>query len=230
MDTTPITLHIPDFTSPHILSRSYHSSPHFRIRNSSKPIGEGAWNDVTVTQINREEAHTLAIPFATAEEDVRNKSIEQSPYFLSLNGTWKFRWTGNPETKPAGFQENNFNTNDWDDITAPSVWQLYGIRHGKEWDQPLYVNTRYPFTYDGTPRRDGENGNIRDFDLFLSNDPNVWGNPVVSGQFGNNSTPQSIKISSKPEVRYFKLVAKSEVNGRPWASAAELGIKASVRK
>ena len=108
---------------------------------------EGAWNDVTVTQINKEEAHTHAIPFAT-EEDVRNNSIEQSPYFLSLNGTWKFKWTGNPETKPAGFQENNFNTKDWDDITVPSVWQLYGIRNGKEWDHPLYVNTRYPFTYD----------------------------------------------------------------------------------
>ncbi|MBK5196354.1 MAG: DUF4981 domain-containing protein, partial [Proteiniphilum sp.] len=106
-----------------------------------------AWNDVTITQINREEAHTLAIPFAT-EEDVRNNNIEQSPYFLSLNGTWKFRWTGNPETKPAGFQENSFNTSDWDDITVPSVWQLYGVKHGKEWDQPLYVNTRYPFTYD----------------------------------------------------------------------------------
>ena len=106
-----------------------------------------AWNDVTVTQINREEAHTLAIPFAT-EEDVRNNSIEQSPYFLSLNGTWKFRWTGNPETIPAGFQSEGYSTSDWDDITVPSVWQLYGIRHGKEWDQPLYVNTRYPFTYD----------------------------------------------------------------------------------
>jgi len=49
-----------------------------------------AWNDVTITQINREEAHTLAIPFAT-EEDVRNKRMELSPYYLSLNGTWKFR-------------------------------------------------------------------------------------------------------------------------------------------
>jgi beta-galactosidase len=93
---------------------------------------DGAWNDVTVTQINREEAHTLAIPFAT-EEDVRNNSIEQSPYFLSLNGIWKFRWTGNPETKPAGFQENSFNTNDWDDIKVPSVWQLYGVKHGRPW-------------------------------------------------------------------------------------------------
>lgn len=108
---------------------------------------EEAWNDVTITQINREEAHTLAIPFAT-EEDVRNKSMEQSPYYLSLNGTWKFRWSGNPETKPEGFQADDYSTSDWDDITVPSVWQLYGVKHGKAWDQPLYVNTRYPFTYD----------------------------------------------------------------------------------
>ncbi len=108
---------------------------------------EGAWNDVTITQINREEAHTLAIPFAS-EDDVQSKSIEESPYFLSLNGIWKFRWAGNPETLPIGFQESNYNTSDWDDITVPSVWQLYGIKNNKEWDQPLYVNTRYPFTYD----------------------------------------------------------------------------------
>lgn len=113
----------------------------------AQDIWEGAWNDVTITQINREEAHTLAIPFAS-EEDVISKSMEQSPYFISLNGTWKFKWTPNPETKPIGFHENNFDTREWDDITVPSVWQLYGIKNGKKWDQPLYVNVRYPFTYD----------------------------------------------------------------------------------
>lgn len=29
---------------------------------------DNAWNDVTVTHINREEAHTLAIPFASEAE------------------------------------------------------------------------------------------------------------------------------------------------------------------
>lgn len=28
------------------------------------------------------------------------------------------------------------------------MWQMYGIRHNKPWDKPLYVNTGYPFTYD----------------------------------------------------------------------------------
>ena len=131
------------------------SSPIF-----SQDNWEGAWNDLTITQINREEAHTLAIPF-TSEEDVISKSLEQSPYFISLNGTWKFWWTANPETKPEGFQENSFDTSNWDDITVPSVWQLYGIKNGKKWDQPLYVNTRYPFTYD------------KDYNV-MANRPDEW--------------------------------------------------------
>jgi len=108
---------------------------------------DGAWDNVSITRINREEAHTLAIPFAS-EEDVHHKRMEESPYYLSLNGIWKFRWARNPEAKPAGFQDPAYNVSEWDDIVVPSVWQLYGIRKGKNWDKPLYVNTRYPFTYD----------------------------------------------------------------------------------
>lgn len=108
---------------------------------------DNAWNDVTVTHINREEAHTLAIPFAS-EAEVRNKSMEESPYYLSLNGTWKFHWSANPETRPEEFHKEGYSTADWEEITVPSVWQLYGVQNGRKWDKPLYVNTRYPFTYD----------------------------------------------------------------------------------
>jgi len=76
-----------------------------------------------------------------------------------------------------------------------------------------------------TPRSDGENGNIRDFDLYFSNNPNQWG-PAISGRFARGASTQSIKIDSRPTARYFKLVAKSEVNGKAWTSAAELGIVA----
>lgn len=44
------------------------------------------WDDVTVTQVNREAAHTLSIPYAS-ESDVADDAMESSPYFLSLNGT-----------------------------------------------------------------------------------------------------------------------------------------------
>ncbi len=107
------------------------------------------WDDVTVTQKNREEARTLEIPFKT-EQDVQSKSIEQSDYFQSLNGTWKFKWVPDPAQKPADFEKSFSNASGWDDITVPSVWQIYGLRNNKNWDKPLYVNTRYPFTYNST--------------------------------------------------------------------------------
>ena len=107
------------------------------------------WNDVKITQKNREASHTIEIPFAT-EQEVQSKSIEESTYFQSLNGTWKFNWVPDPSQKPADFYTSFSNASGWDDIHVPSVWQVYGVRNNKNWDKPLYVNTRYPFTYNST--------------------------------------------------------------------------------
>ena len=90
------------------------------------------WDDVKTTSINREEAHMLALP-----------ETQQS-----LNGTWKFRWAANPSQRPANFFTTDFNDSRWEEIEVPSAWQVYGFHHNKSWDKPLYVNTRYPFTYD----------------------------------------------------------------------------------
>ncbi len=114
------------------------------------------WDDVRVTQKNREEARTIEIPFAS-EQDVQTKTIEQSTYYQSLNGTWKFNWVPDPSQKPADFQTSISKATGWDDITVPSVWQVYGIRNGKNWDKPLYVNTSYPFTYNSTTYKVQEN-------------------------------------------------------------------------
>lgn len=105
------------------------------------------WDDVTVTQVNREVAHTLSIPYGS-ESDIENNLMEASPYFLSLNGVWKFKWVPDPSQKPIDFYVPSYDVSGWDDIEVPSVWQMYGIRHNKPWDKPLYVNTGYPFTYD----------------------------------------------------------------------------------
>ena len=105
------------------------------------------WDDVSITSLNREKAHMLPIPFAD-EESVATGNMENSPYYLSLNGTWKFRWAGTPQAAPADFFRDDFNASGWDDIDVPATWQVYGVRHGKNWDKPLYVNVMYPFTYD----------------------------------------------------------------------------------
>ena len=104
------------------------------------------WDDVSVTSVNRIQSHDLSIPFDEAE-DAHSLDLSRSPYYLDLNGTWKFRWSALPSKVPAGFYADNYDVSSWDDITVPMPWQMYGVRKNKSWDKPLYVNTRYPFTY-----------------------------------------------------------------------------------
>ena len=110
-------------------------------------MAQNEWNDVSVTQVNREVSHTTAIPFES-ESALLTKNIEESNYFQSLNGTWKFNWVADPSKKPGNFFQPSYNVGSWDNIEVPSNWQVYGVRNAKSWDKPLYVNTSYPFTYD----------------------------------------------------------------------------------
>ncbi|MBO7136910.1 MAG: glycoside hydrolase family 2, partial [Bacteroidaceae bacterium] len=104
------------------------------------------WDDVSVTSLNRVQSHDLSIPFTDAVA-AHSLDLSQSPYFLDLNGTWQFRWSALPSQVPTGFYADDYDVSSWDQITVPMPWQMYGVRNGKKWDKPLYVNTRYPFTY-----------------------------------------------------------------------------------
>ena len=117
----------------------------FLIGNFSL-FSQNEWDDVTITEINKEAAYAISIPFQT-EQQVQTLRTEDSPYYISLNGTWKFNWAKDPNSKPAGFHEKSFNVSAWDNIDVPSSWQIYGVRNNKSWDPPVYINTRYLFTY-----------------------------------------------------------------------------------
>ena len=54
------------------------------------------WDDVSVTSVNREVAHTLSIPFAN-ESAVHENDMCGSPFYQSLNGVWKFKWVNSPD-------------------------------------------------------------------------------------------------------------------------------------
>ena len=82
------------------------------------------------------------------------------------------------------------------------------------------------FTY--LPRRGGTlNGTIRDYAIYVSRDNEVWSEPAAQGSFANiknNPVEQQVRFDEPREGRFIKLLALSEVNDNPWASAAEIGV------
>ena len=68
----------------------------------------------------------------------------------------------------------------------------------------------------------GNNGTIKDYEFYLSNDKKKFGQPVVKGAFAKRNGENVVKFSKPAKARYAKLRALSEVNNNPWTSIAEL--------
>jgi len=74
------------------------------------------------------------------------------------------------------------------------------------------------------PRQDGiSNGRIAGYQIYISADGVTWGSPARTGVWANSATEKVVHFTAKTG-RYVRLVATSEVNGRIWASAAEINI------
>ncbi|TJY40852.1 DUF4981 domain-containing protein [Cohnella pontilimi] len=84
------------------------------------------------------DAHATLISYNSLEEALKGDR-EASPYRMSLNGTWKFAWAKNPDSRIVNFYERDFDTSGWADMPVPSQWQLQG------YDYPQYSNVRYPW-------------------------------------------------------------------------------------
>lgn len=104
------------------------------------------WSNQYVSGVNKETACQIAIPFAN-EQQATNLPIEESPYYKTLNGTWKFHWVADPKDRPLDFCQPGYDVSSWEDIKVPANWQIEAVRNNKNWDKPLYCNVIYPFSY-----------------------------------------------------------------------------------
>lgn len=96
------------------------------------------WENPAVYQLNREPARAAFLPYADEASAIADDYI-RSPWFLSLDGNWKFQWSPTPDQRPKDFYKTDFNVINWKEISVPSNWELkgYGI--------PIYTNITYPF-------------------------------------------------------------------------------------
>lgn len=93
------------------------------------------WEDPLVFNVGQEKPHVRTIPLTNSNQ----AKVEDSPYYYSLNGVWKFHWVRKPKDRPINFFEPNFDDSNWGNIPVPANWELEG--HGI----PIYVNEQYPF-------------------------------------------------------------------------------------
>jgi len=91
-----------------------------------------------IVSVNRMPMRATAFAYenkALAEKRVK----EQSAFFLSLNGSWKFNWVQNPNDRPKDFYKTDFDDRQWKNFAVPANWELNG------YGLPIYVNHPYEF-------------------------------------------------------------------------------------
>ena len=96
------------------------------------------WENTAVNSRNREPARAYSMPLASADAALTDALEPATPYRISLNGTWKISWCGNPALRPLHFWTTDFDDSDWFTIDVPSCVEMRGF------GSPGYVNVRYP--------------------------------------------------------------------------------------
>ncbi|MDD3491211.1 MAG: hypothetical protein PHR62_15150, partial [Paludibacter sp.] len=98
----------------------------FRYSNETAPTGK-EWESPQDLSLNKEQPRAWFFSFQDTE-NARKVLPENSEYWLSLNGTWKFNWVKHPDLRPKTFFNPAFDVSKWDDIPVPSSWNIYGIQ------------------------------------------------------------------------------------------------------
>lgn len=99
------------------------------------------YEDFSVLHENTMPARAYFIP-ASKRMDNLVEHREESDRMQLLNGTWKFQYFNSIYDVQEPFFEKDYDTENFDEIQVPSVWQMAG------YDTHQYTNIRYPFPFD----------------------------------------------------------------------------------
>ena len=99
------------------------------------------YENLSVLHENTMPARAYYIP-ASKRMDNLVEHREESDRMQLLNGTWKFQYFNSIYDVQEPFFEKDYDTENFDEIQVPSVWQMAG------YDTHQYTNIRYPFPFD----------------------------------------------------------------------------------
>ena len=99
------------------------------------------YENLSILHENTMPARAYYIP-ASKRMDNLVEHREESDRVQLLNGTWKFQYFNSIYDIQDSFFEKDYDTEHFDVIQVPSVWQMAG------YDVHQYTNIRYPFPFD----------------------------------------------------------------------------------
>lgn len=145
------------------------------------------WQNPAVFEINKLYPRTRVVPLDDNKpNEVVNSFmvylntqglVSRSPYYLTLNGIWKFHFVHSADLCPNDFYRLNYDDSNWDDFKVPANWEFngYGV--------PIYVNTSNEFSDKDLPKVPVDGNSVgsyrRHFDL-----PSNWKGRKVYINFG----------------------------------------------
>ncbi|MFI3258575.1 MAG: glycoside hydrolase family 2 TIM barrel-domain containing protein [Rikenellaceae bacterium] len=150
------------------------------------------WQDPTINQVNRAPMHTAYFAYNSAEEAEKGAK-ELSENFMTLNGTWKFNWVKDADSRPLDFYRLDFNDKGWGEMPVPGVWELNG------YGDPIYVNVGYPWRSQfksDPPKFPTENNHVGSYRKSFTL-PKSWAGDEVFAHFGSVTSCMYLWVNGK---------------------------------
>ena len=76
------------------------------------------WKNASIVKVNKEYPRTLFMTYDSKSEALNTK-FENSKYYKSLNGTWKFHFADAYKQLPENVTDSATSTSGWKDIIVP---------------------------------------------------------------------------------------------------------------
>lgn len=113
-------------------------SPMLPFKTTAHPHLPPLWEQSDLCGLGRLNSRATLYPYADAASAL-TRQRQSSPYFLPVDGAWKFAWAPNPDAVAEDFALPATDDSSWMAMQVPSSWQMLA---GK--DQPIYTNVQLP--------------------------------------------------------------------------------------
>jgi len=96
------------------------------------------WERPEIVGLSRLVGRSPLIPYRSAERALSHDP-GKSPWYSTLNGTWRFKLVAGPAEVPPAFSLPGYSVGKWSEIEVPGNWTMQGF------DRPHYTNVTMPF-------------------------------------------------------------------------------------